>query len=146
MSLFASQRKVLDRIESTLRASDPRLIALFSMFGRLTRGEEMPRVEQLRQRWGLFLLRLRLRMAWLRRRLRTLFSRPRLRRAFPTRRGFAVIIPLTLMLTVVAMIAIARVTASAGCTAITTASNSMRHAAKSRLCRPPAPAPLFSGK
>jgi hypothetical protein len=50
MSLPAGQQKILDRIEAALRDSDPRLMALFVMFGRLTRDEEMPRVEELKAR------------------------------------------------------------------------------------------------
>lgn len=48
MGLPARQRRVLERIESTLRGSDPRLAALYTIFSRLTRDEEMPRIEQVR--------------------------------------------------------------------------------------------------
>jgi hypothetical protein len=50
MSLPASQQRILDRIEGTLRDSDPRLVALFVIFTRLARDEEMPCVEELRAR------------------------------------------------------------------------------------------------
>ncbi len=50
MSLPASQQRILDRIEGMLRDSDPRLAALFVIFTRLTRDEEMPRMEELRAR------------------------------------------------------------------------------------------------
>jgi hypothetical protein len=50
MGLPARQRRVLGRIECALRGSDPRLAALYSIFARLTREEEMPRIEQLRHR------------------------------------------------------------------------------------------------
>jgi hypothetical protein len=50
MGLPARQRRVLDRIESALRGSDPKLAALYAIFARLTRDEEMPRAEQLRHR------------------------------------------------------------------------------------------------
>ena len=50
MGLPASQRRILERIESALRGSDPRLAALFSIFTRLNRDEEMPRLEQVRAR------------------------------------------------------------------------------------------------
>jgi hypothetical protein len=50
MSLPSSQQRVLDRIEGILRDSDPRLAALFAIFTRLTRDEEMPRIEELRAR------------------------------------------------------------------------------------------------
>ena len=48
MGLPARQRRVLVHIESTLRGSDPRLAALYAIFSRLTRDEEMPRIEQVR--------------------------------------------------------------------------------------------------
>ena len=50
MSLPASQRRILEKIEFALRRSDPRLAALFANFSRLNRGEGMPHVEQLRAR------------------------------------------------------------------------------------------------
>src|ERR1035441_8660569 len=50
MSLPSKQQRVLDRIESILRDSDPRLAAMFVIFTRLTRDEEMPRLEELRAR------------------------------------------------------------------------------------------------
>jgi len=65
MGLPAGQRRVLERIEVTLRGSDPRLTALYAIFARLTRDEEMPRVEQLRH-WAIHLmLRLRLTLSGL---------------------------------------------------------------------------------
>ncbi len=60
MSLPASQERVLSRIESLLRDSDPRLMALFTIFTRLTREEEMPRIEDLRA----LLTRFRLWFSW----------------------------------------------------------------------------------
>jgi len=50
MGLPVRQRRVLGRIESALRGSDPKLAALYTIFARLTRDEEMPRAEQLRHR------------------------------------------------------------------------------------------------
>jgi hypothetical protein len=41
---------MLDRIDRMLRDSDPRLVALFAIFTRLTWDEEMPRLEQIRAR------------------------------------------------------------------------------------------------
>jgi len=46
--LPARQRRVLERTECALRGSDPKLAALYSVFSRLTRDEEMPAIEQLR--------------------------------------------------------------------------------------------------
>ncbi len=45
---------MLDRIDRTLRDSDPRLVALFSIFTRLTWDEEIPRVEEIRARLARF--------------------------------------------------------------------------------------------
>ena len=59
MGLPASQRKILERIENALRGSDPRLASLFSIFTRLTREEEMRRIEEIRAKAALFLLRIR---------------------------------------------------------------------------------------
>lgn len=50
MGLPASQRRILDRIETALLGSDPRLAALFATFSRLNRDEDMPRIEQVRAR------------------------------------------------------------------------------------------------
>jgi hypothetical protein len=60
MSLPSSQQRVLDRIESRLRDSDPRLTAMFVIFARLVRDEEMPRLEEFRAR----LTRLRVWFSW----------------------------------------------------------------------------------
>jgi Protein of unknown function (DUF3040) len=54
VSLPPSQQRALDRIERMLRDSDPRLIALFSIFTRLTRDEDMPRIEEIRARLARF--------------------------------------------------------------------------------------------
>ena len=63
MGLPASQRRILDRIENALRGSDPRLAALFSIFTRLNRDEDMPRVEQVRARAAMIMARLGYRLA-----------------------------------------------------------------------------------
>lgn len=47
MSLPTCQQRILQRIEGELAKSDPRLMALFLIFARLTRSEAMPRLEQL---------------------------------------------------------------------------------------------------
>jgi len=46
MSLPARQQRKLKEIEGGLIGSDPRLLALFSIFTRLTRGEAMPWFEE----------------------------------------------------------------------------------------------------
>lgn len=47
MGLPVGQRRSLDEIETSLRASDPRLASLFTIFTRLNHDEEMPVIEQL---------------------------------------------------------------------------------------------------
>jgi len=64
MTVAARQRRVLWRIERMLARTDPRLAAKFGMFGRLTSGEQIPRIEQLTARRS-------------RHRAMSLFSRPR---------------------------------------------------------------------
>jgi len=46
MSLPTRQLRKLEEIEGSLTGSDPRLRSLFAIFTRLTRGEAMPRVEE----------------------------------------------------------------------------------------------------
>jgi hypothetical protein len=48
MGLPARQRRVLDHIDRALRGTDPRLVAMYSIFDRLARGEPLPRFEQVR--------------------------------------------------------------------------------------------------
>ena len=50
MTLPARQQRSLDRIERRLAASDPRLLALFAIFTRLTFDEDMPQLEQVKAR------------------------------------------------------------------------------------------------
>ena len=47
MSLPARQERTLSGIENALRACEPRMASRFAIFTRLTRGEELPRTEQL---------------------------------------------------------------------------------------------------
>jgi hypothetical protein len=49
MGLPASQQRVLDRIEETLKRREPRLVSMFSMFTRLAVNERLPRTEVLEQ-------------------------------------------------------------------------------------------------
>ena len=67
MGLPVSQRRILERIEGALRGSDPRLAALFSIFSRLNRDEEMPRAEQVRARVAILMARVGHRLASMRR-------------------------------------------------------------------------------
>lgn len=50
MSLPPRQAQVLKRIEHSLHACDPHLRSMFAIFAKLTRDEEMPRLEELRSR------------------------------------------------------------------------------------------------
>jgi hypothetical protein len=50
MSLPPRQARVLERIEHSLLACDPHLRSMFATFAKLTRGEEMPRLEELGSR------------------------------------------------------------------------------------------------
>jgi hypothetical protein len=50
MSLPARQQRVLDRIDDSLHACDPRLRPMFAIFTKLTREEGMPRLEELDHR------------------------------------------------------------------------------------------------
>lgn len=47
MSLPAAQQRTLDSMDEALRASEPRLAAMFAMFTRLTKSEASPGSEQL---------------------------------------------------------------------------------------------------
>lgn len=47
MSLPASEQRVLNAMEDALKASEPRMTAMFAMFGKLTRGEEPTDAERL---------------------------------------------------------------------------------------------------
>ena len=47
MSLPASQQRVLDRIEETLKKREPRLASMFAIFARLNINERLPRIEAL---------------------------------------------------------------------------------------------------
>ena len=51
MSLSARQERDLGRIEHSLQAGEPRLTSMFAIFTKLTREEEMPRLEELGSRW-----------------------------------------------------------------------------------------------
>lgn len=127
MGLPARQRRVLGRIEGTLRGSDPRLAALYSIFARLTREEDMPRIEELRHRAVLFLGRVRLRLGSARAVAgRRLVPRPRAMLLFPLALGLAV-----------ASIVFAIRAAGHGpnCTPVIQVSAASTHPPASKLCR-----------
>ena len=66
MSLPARQQRVLDRIEGSLHACEPRLRSMFAVFTTLTGDEDMPRLEELHS-WSLSLRGWRRRLPRLRR-------------------------------------------------------------------------------
>src|SRR6185437_16719688 len=53
MSLPACQQRALDRMEGALRASEPHLASMYTIFGRLNAGEPIgrERLTRRRQRW-----------------------------------------------------------------------------------------------
>jgi hypothetical protein len=61
MSLPPAQQRMLDSMSEALRASEPRLAAMFALFTRLTKNEGTPRREELpaQQRFRLSLVRRR---------------------------------------------------------------------------------------
>jgi len=126
MGLPVRQRRVLERIESTLRGSDPKLAALYAIFARLTRDEEMPRVEQLRHRANYALLRLRLRLASAGSRL---FAR-----LIPRQRS-VLLFPLAVGLAVVSIVFAAQSNSRPGCVQITRIGALAEHAHPSKACR-----------
>jgi hypothetical protein len=125
MGLPARQRRVLERIESTLRGSDPRLAALYAIFAKLTRDEEMPRIEQLRQGASVLFARLRLVSAAVLARLHIPIG--------PRQRA-ALFFPLAIALAAVSIVFAVRSGPGSGCTPVRTVA-AAKYTAKSRLCR-----------
>jgi hypothetical protein len=74
MSLPACQERILSGIADALRKGEPRLASRFAIFSRLTRGEELPRTEQLMPQSWLQRVLSSAGRAW-----RCLFPRPRSR-------------------------------------------------------------------
>jgi len=126
MGLPVRQRRVLERIENALRGSDPKLAALYAIFARLTRDEEMPRAEQLRHRALLVLTRLRLIPVAIGSRLHI--------RLMPRQRA-VLFFPLAVALAVVSIIFAARSTPGS-CTPVKSVAAS-KSVAKTNLCRTP---------
>lgn len=136
MGLPVRQRRVLGRIEGSLRGSDPRLAGLYSIFARLTRDEDMPRLEQLRHGAVVVLGRVRLRLVAL------------------GSRVFGRLIPkepavLLLPLAVCAAIASIALALSFGggpnCSPVKQAAAASKYAPPSRLCRSETPMGMYVG-
>ena len=126
MGLPVRQRRVLERIESTLRGSDPKLAALYAMFARLNSDEEMPRIEQLRHsalvafiRFRFFLLALPARLHF---------------RIIP-RQPAVLFFPLAIALTVVAIVFAARSSSGNSCAPVRTLGVPNANVAKPKLCK-----------
>jgi hypothetical protein len=142
MGLPVRQRRVLERIESALRGSDPKLAALYAIFARLNRDEEMPRAEQLRHSALLVLARLR---------LISLAIGARLHFRLVPRQRVLLFFPLAIALAVTSIVFAAR-SSSGTCTPVksvaatkSVAKNKPKTAAKTSLCRPPVMSGLYFG-
>jgi hypothetical protein len=119
MGLPARQRRVLGRIEGALRGSDPRLAALYSIFARLTREEEMPRIEQLRHRVLVLLSSARRRLTIRRRRHRFGWLVPRQRAAL--------LFPLALVLAVGSIVLAVKFGGGPACAPVTPLAATAKH-------------------
>jgi hypothetical protein len=166
VGLPARQRRVLEGIDSELRGSDPRLAAMFVIFGRLTCDEEMPRIEELRDRAAILLLRVRLVLSAaglrLRGRRRDSYVRQAgVRQAGAQRTGtrrlrgrirMAVFFPIALMLMTLTVVLVARFGSPARCAAVSSVATAKPHPRGKlvskgvRLCRPPTMNPLPMGR
>ena len=130
MGLPARQRRMLERIESALRGSDPKLAALYAIFARLNRDEEMPRIEQLRHSILVALARLR--------RAPAVAAGHAHIRLMPRQRA-VLFFPLALALLVAGIVYAAKASSGNSCVPVkqVAAEQSTGSGAKSKLCRPP---------
>lgn len=129
MGLPVRQRRVLDHIDRTLRGSDPGLASLYAVFGRLTRDEEMPRIEQLRQgalAW----------LSWVSLILAAIGNRLHLHVRLRSRQRIILFYPLAVALAVGSIVVAARSGADRGCLPVR-AVDAAKNVAKSTLCRQP---------
>jgi hypothetical protein len=129
MGLPVRQRRVLERIEYALRGSDPKLAALYAIFARLTREEEMPRAEQLRHSALVILARLR-------RIPGAIGARLHFRIRLVPRQRAVLLFPLAVALAVASIVFAAR-SSSGTCTPVKSVAASKTVAANSKLCRAP---------
>jgi hypothetical protein len=107
MTLPAIQQHLLDGIEGELRATEPRLVGMYAVFSRLTRGEALPRTEQIEARSG------RPWSSWLTRLWAPDCSRPR--RFISGVRVLLLLIPLALIGLMIALISATAPSARAAC-------------------------------
>lgn len=141
MGLPVRQRRVLQRIDSALRGSDPKLAAIYAIFARLNRDEDMPRAEQLRHRALLVLARLRLIPLAIGRRLHI--------RLVPRQRA-VLLFPLAVALAVASIVFAVR-SSSGTCTpvksvAATNTTANAKTTAKTSLCRQPVMTGMYFGR
>jgi hypothetical protein len=135
MGLPVRQRMVLDRMDRTLRGTDPRLAALYAIFCKLTRDEDMPRFEQLRHG-------LSAKLGWLRRTL-AFIARP-LHIRFRRRQRIVLFYPLAVALAVGSIVLAVRSSPTRSCLPVRAAA-ATKNIAKSSLCRPHYYIPLTYG-
>jgi Protein of unknown function (DUF3040) len=125
MGLPARQRRMLGRIEAALGGSDPRLAALYAIFARLTRDEEMPRIENLRHGAARVLARARFWLAG----LGTAIAG----RLIPRQRS-ALLLPVALGLAVASVVFAVTSSSGPNCTPVTSLASTSAHAHGSKLC------------
>ena len=139
MGLPVRQRRVLEHIEWALRESDPKLVALYAIFARLTRDEAMPRREQLRHRALLILAQVRLALVAVGARLHI-----RLHIRLMPRQRIVLFFPLAIALAVTSIVFAAR-SSSGSCTPAKSVAPA-KTVANSKLCREPAIPGLTFGR
>jgi hypothetical protein len=137
MGLPVRQRRVLGRIESGLRGSDPRLTALYSIFARLTRDEELPRIEQLRHGIAALSARLRGRLVALR---TCTFGR------MDSRQKAVLFFPLALCLMIATIILAVHTGKGPSCTPVLPVAAASQHIPPSKVCRNQPPVGLYAGR
>ena len=133
MGLPVRQRRALDHIDRALRGSDPRLAALYAIFGRLVREEPIPRFEQLRSGLLTRLALLGVIFAAIASHLHIRFRfRPRLR---PRQRAI-LLYPLAIALAIGSIVLAARSGPDRSCLPVRAVA-AAKNVAKSSLCHPP---------
>jgi hypothetical protein len=137
MGLPARQRRTLGRIESALRGSDPRLSALYSIFARLTRDEEIPRIEQLRHGLAALSARFRLRLA-------SLGTRA-VRRVVPRQKA-VLLFPLALCLLIATVVLAVRTGKGPSCTPVVPVAAATSHIPANKVCRGQPAIGIYAGK
>lgn len=142
MGLPARQRRALDHIGRALQGSDPRLAALYSIFGRLAREEPMPRFEQLRSglltRLALFGMILATIGSHLHIRL------PRVRLRLRPRQRAILLYPLAIAIAIGSIVLAARSGPDRGCLPVRAVA-AAKNVARSSLCQPNTVNPLGYG-